>query len=180
MLCPSHRDPVRHEQTPAATCEAPPLLASWPRAPGETPCDLRCTKVPTISLIPRLKVLELIGISAGPERGLVPTTDPGHTCCDEDWEVTAHHFDAPSSGRAFRLGSHRELAALVIGSALWLVFHCVRRTRRLLRGDGVGARIRPLGSSQRRRSAACWWPSPCTSVGRALEHAGVIAPGGVA
>jgi hypothetical protein len=38
---------------------------------------LRCTKVPTISLIPGLRLL-LVGISAGCERGPVPTTDPGH------------------------------------------------------------------------------------------------------
>jgi hypothetical protein len=50
-----------------------------PRAPGETPCDLRCTKVPTISLIPYLEVLNLIGISAGHEGCPVPTSDPGHT-----------------------------------------------------------------------------------------------------
>ncbi|WP_237524971.1 DUF6308 family protein [Streptomyces sp. SID5643] len=50
-----------------------------PRVPGETPCDLRCTKVPTISLIPYLLVLRPIGISAGHEGCRVPTTDPGHS-----------------------------------------------------------------------------------------------------
>lgn len=46
---------------------------------GKTPPDLRCTKVPTISLIPHFKMLKLLGISAGHERPLVPTIDPGHT-----------------------------------------------------------------------------------------------------
>ncbi|WP_405622967.1 DUF6308 family protein [Streptomyces sp. NBC_00076] len=47
--------------------------------PWETPRDLRCTKVPTISLISYRQLLNLVGISAGHERCLVPTSDPGHT-----------------------------------------------------------------------------------------------------
>lgn len=47
-----------------------------------TPHDLRCTRVPTISLILRLRLLKLLGISAGRERGLVPTSELGHTGCD--------------------------------------------------------------------------------------------------
>lgn len=50
----------------------------WRHAPH----DLRCTKVPTISLILPLRPLKPLGISAGRERGLVPTSELGHTCCD--------------------------------------------------------------------------------------------------
>lgn len=45
--------------------------------PG-TPCDLRCTYVPSISLISPPGGLKLLGISAGQERGLVPTKSLGH------------------------------------------------------------------------------------------------------
>src|SRR6478752_189967 len=51
-----------------------------PKCAG-TPCDLRCTKVPTIALIPGLRLLKPVGISTGCERGLVSTTDPGHSVC---------------------------------------------------------------------------------------------------
>ena len=44
----------------------------------DTPCDLRCTKVPTISLISYRELLNLVGISAGHERCLMPTKNLGH------------------------------------------------------------------------------------------------------
>lgn len=43
-----------------------------------TPPDLRCSKVPTILLIPYIGCGNPVGISPGHERGVVPTTDPGH------------------------------------------------------------------------------------------------------
>lgn len=48
-------------------------------AVANTPRDLRCTKVPTISLILPLQPLMLLGISAGHERCLVPSSNLGHT-----------------------------------------------------------------------------------------------------
>lgn len=52
---------------------------SWISCSSDTPCDLRCTKVPTILLIPYLQSLNLVGIGAGHECCLVPTSDPCHT-----------------------------------------------------------------------------------------------------
>ncbi|MER5387277.1 hypothetical protein ABT040_44880 [Streptomyces sp. NPDC002688] len=45
---------------------------------GDTRCDLRCTKAPTILLISCGQSLKLLGIGAGHERDLVPTIEPGH------------------------------------------------------------------------------------------------------
>jgi hypothetical protein len=54
----------------------------------DTPRDPGCTKVPTISLISYRRSLNIVGISAGHEHWLVPTSGPGHTSVTTD--VSCH------------------------------------------------------------------------------------------
>ena len=73
-------DPEAVPLGPAYVPEILELIATV-SSHGDTRCDLRCTKVPTILLISCGQPLKLLGIGAGHERDLVPTVEPGHTMC---------------------------------------------------------------------------------------------------
>jgi hypothetical protein len=86
-----------------------------------TPHDLRCTRVPTISLILRLRLLKLLGISAGRERGLVPTSELGHIGCDEAFQL-AQKPDSWHRSEVRTGGFHTWLA-----DSLWRLTCCFPR-----------------------------------------------------
>jgi hypothetical protein len=133
---------------------------------GGTPCDLRCTKVPTISLISCLRSLKPVGISAGCERGLVSTTDPGHTPYDGGPSVALaaraageipHHSEACFTQRPT---GHQ--AAIQFGQSGDVV-GCVPWREAAVETPAETTRLGPGLACRQRRSWRCWasstWPT---------------------